>query len=129
MVRGLGISSDVGDGNDILDVYHKTMQALENIRQGLGPHFLEFSTYRWREHCGPFYDNDLGYRTENEFKEWQKLDPLRRFEDFLLENADVADAQIRKMKATQQGLVDRAFEFAEQSPFPEDEQAYFGLYA
>ena len=39
--------------------------ALADIRAGGGPRFLEFSTYRWREHCGPFYDNDIGYRTES----------------------------------------------------------------
>ena len=28
------------------------------IRAGGGPRFYEFATYRWREHCGPLYDND-----------------------------------------------------------------------
>ena len=34
-------------------------------------------TYRWLEHCGPAYDNQIGYREESEFKKWQKKDPLR----------------------------------------------------
>ena len=37
---------------------------MTRIRAGRGPQFVELETYRWREHCGPNYDNDLGYRTE-----------------------------------------------------------------
>ena len=129
MVKGLGISSDYGDGNDILGVYEKTAQALGSIRQGNGPFFLEFFTYRWREHCGHLYDNDLGYRTESEFNEWQKLDPIRRFEDYLLNRAIATEAQIQAIKESQQAMVNDAFEFAEQSPFPESSIAYLNMYA
>ena len=51
----------------------------KSISQGGGPQFIEFDTYRWREHCGPNYDNDLGYREESEFLYWKKKDPLKVF--------------------------------------------------
>ena len=46
------------------------------IRTDGGPGLIELETYRWREHCGPNYDNDIGYRTEEEFEMWKDNDPL-----------------------------------------------------
>ena len=37
--------------------------AVARARAGDGPTFILADTYRWREHCGPNYDNDIGYRT------------------------------------------------------------------
>ena len=39
------------------------------------PYFLELPTYRWREHCGPGYDNDIGYRSDLNLSFKQK-DPI-----------------------------------------------------
>ena len=38
--------------------------------------FLEIETYRYREHVGPDYDWDLGYRTEHEVLEHMAKDPV-----------------------------------------------------
>ena len=53
--------------------------SLDKIRSGNGPMFIEFKTYRWREHCGPNYDNNLGYRDESEFLRWKKNDPISNY--------------------------------------------------
>ena len=49
-----------------------------------GPGLIELETYRWREHCGPNYDNDIGYRTEEEFEMWKDNDPLGILEKRLI---------------------------------------------
>ena len=67
LAKSHGIESFQGDGNNVLEVYQLMEKAIEIIRKGNGPVFLELKTYRWREHCGPYYDNHLGYRTEEEF--------------------------------------------------------------
>ena len=41
------------------------------MQKNKGP-FYSLNTYRHREHCGPNYDNNIGYRTEKEFKHWKK---------------------------------------------------------
>ena len=74
MVAGLGLKILHGDGNDVQFVFKTASDAVSGIRSGSGPVFMEFSTYRWREHCGPFYDNDIGYRSEQEFEEWKRKD-------------------------------------------------------
>lgn len=71
-----GCHTATADGNDIIAVMAAVEPAIARARGGEGPIFLEFSTYRWREHCGPNYDDDLGYRPEGELATWEKLCPI-----------------------------------------------------
>lgn len=128
-VRGLGTAADAGDGNDAEEVYRKITRAIGDVREGGGPWFLEFTTYRWREHCGPNYDNDLGYRAEEEFLEWKARDPIRRMRRRLLAADELNDAAIAQTEAEILEEVDAAFLFARESPFPETEEAFSGVYA
>ena len=84
MVECIGIDGAQGDGNNPEEVYQLISEAVESIRQKKEPGFLEFFTYRWREHCGPNFDNDLGYRTEEEFEMWKKRDPIKNYQIRLL---------------------------------------------
>jgi pyruvate dehydrogenase E1 component alpha subunit len=76
LARGYGIKSFFADGNDIAAVYDVGKKAVALARSGKGPVLCEFPTYRWREHCGPNYDNNIGYRTEKEFLAWKQKDPI-----------------------------------------------------
>lgn len=71
------------DGNDVSAVNEVTAQAVEKARAGEGPSFIEYTTYRWREHCGPNFDNKLGYRTEQEYEDWRRKCPLATAEEKL----------------------------------------------
>ena len=77
MVSAQGIETEYANGNDISEVHHITSNSVDKIKNGSGPQFLQFSTYRWREHCGPNYDNDIGYRSEEEFELWKSKDPIK----------------------------------------------------
>ena len=129
LVAGLGIEVGSGDGNDVAQVYAMTREAIANMRAGGGPKFLEFSTYRWLEHCGPNYDNDLGYRTEAEFLEWKAKEPIGRWEGSLVSRGVMSDADVQKMQADIEREVAAAFGFAEESPFPAAASATTDLYA
>jgi len=128
MVKGLGISSEHCDGNNIWEVFSLADKAAAGIRNGNGPYFLEFSTYRWREHCGPNFDNDLGYRTEEEYLSWKERDPIALLEAQLLAQGAMDQAGIEEMEGTIQTEVEEAFNYAEKSPFPNPEDAFVGLY-
>ena len=99
------------------------------ILAGEGPVFIEFSTYRWREHCGPFYDNNIGYRSEQEFEEWKQREPIDRFEKDLLKQGVVTQAELDDMDRAVTIETEEAFDFAETSPFPAPDDAFTGLYA
>ena len=129
MAEGLGMKSGTGDGNDVAEVYTKTIEALAHIRAGEGPQLLEFSTYRWLEHCGPNYDNDLGYRTEAEYLAWKAKEPIARFESALLAGGIVSAAEVKQMVLDIEIEINEAFEFADSSPFPNAACAYTDLYS
>ena len=128
MAEGLGLKSGNSDGNDVAEVYTKTVEALASIRGGEGPQLLEFSTYRWLEHCGPNYDNDLGYRTEVEYLAWKAKEPIARFESVLLASDIVSVAEVKQMDLEIVSEVNNAFEFADASPFPSAASAYTDLH-
>lgn len=118
MVAAMGIDSFFEDGNDIVSSYQRFKSVTNHIKQGNGPAFIELSTYRWREHCGPNYDNHLGYRSEEEFITWQEKEPIKRFETWLLEHQLMTAEQMKTLRE-QVGLeIKAAFEFAENSDFP-----------
>ncbi|NQU38483.1 MAG: thiamine pyrophosphate-dependent dehydrogenase E1 component subunit alpha [Lentisphaerae bacterium] len=125
----MGMRAERGYGNDVLEVYAKAQQAILSIREGTGPVFLEFATYRHREHCGPNLDDDLGYQPEDERQLWLGRDPISRFQRSLLVAKTITDRDLDAMAVALQRDVDEAFEFAEASSFPEPTDAYEGVYA
>ncbi|HER25892.1 MAG TPA: thiamine pyrophosphate-dependent dehydrogenase E1 component subunit alpha, partial [Rhodospirillales bacterium] len=114
---------------DVLAVYDKTKIAVARARRGDGPTLLEFQTYRHREHCGPEYDNDVGYRTEQEFRDWLKRDPLELFKKHLGDIGVLQEAEIEALKEELKAEIDEAFQFAKDSPFPPPDNAARHVYA
>jgi len=129
IAKAYGIYADKGDGNAVMEVYEKTAMALEHLRQDRGPAYIEFKTYRWREHCGPNFDNDLGYRTEAEYLEWRKRCPLEQFERVMTNEGVLSPAEVEERKKTIEAEIEEAFHFARSSPFPSQEELYLHLCA
>ncbi len=129
MVEGIGIPGFSGDGNNVIEVYHQTLKALKEIRAGNGPRFLEFTTYRWREHCGPNFDNNIGYRTEEEYLHWRAKEPIGAFEAVMVNEGHLSESEVKEMERQINIEVDEAFHFAETSPFPKPEAAYTHLFS
>ena len=129
MVAAIGIPSAMTDGNDVEKTFQSASDAVSFVRNGHGPFFLELTTYRWREHCGPHFDNHLGYRSEEEFRQWKEKDPIQNFEKAVVERGEVTYLDIENMDKELIDEVNQAFEYVEQCPFPLEETAYHNLYA
>jgi len=129
MISGLGIPTFSGDGNDAAAVYVSVCDSVAAIRAGGGPRFVEFSTYRWLEHCGPSYDNHIGYRSESEFLEWQAKEPITRLERMMLDDSTLSFSELQLMTDNISLEVQEAFTFAESSPMPRADRAYTDLYS
>lgn len=126
MVKAMGINTEFGDGNNVIEVFEKTSKAVKRIKKGSGPQFLEFSTYRWREHCGTNYDNDIGYRTQEEYDRWKTKDPIANFK----KNYPEVDKELIDQLNNQiQNEVNQAFDFAKKSPFPDKNEIYKHLFS
>lgn len=129
LAKAYGIPGFQGDGNDVLEVYRLSGEALSDIRKGKGPVFLEFKTYRWREHCGPAYDNNLGYRSVEEFEEWRERCPIKIFEEKLLREKILGPKEMEKIKTELSDEIDEALLFAQKSPYPPKELLLKDVYA
>lgn len=98
------------DGNDVLAVYAAAKEAAERARNGGGPTLIENVTYRLSVHTTA--DDPTKYRDEEEVKEWEKKDPLPRFQNYLKEKGYLTDEDIEgleeEIKAEIQEAVDKA---------------------
>ena len=130
MVGAMGITSTNTDGLNLELCYEVMKNAVAAVRNGRGPHFLEFSTYRWREHCGYAFDNDLGYRTEDEFLFWQSRDPLTKLETELnFADRSLETNSVVQTKASIDVEIEAAFAAAENAPFPSYQEVFCDVLA
>ena len=106
------------DGNDVEAVLAIAREAVRRARAGEGPQFLELDTYRWREHCGPNFDDELNYRSADEIAAGKAGDPVARTRAKLLQEGRVSQSLLDKMTQQINSEVEEAFEFALSSPIP-----------
>lgn len=127
--RAYGMNFDTADGNDVMAVFEATRKAVLRARQGSGPTFLLFNTYRFREHCGPNFDNHLGYRTQAEYESWLSRCPIKRSK-VVLEGRNLLshDEEIHIVSELRKEI-DRAFIFAKEAPLADPLQASAHVYA
>lgn len=118
LAKGHGMDARQGDGNDAMKVLETAQQALGRIRDTKGPQFLEFKTYRWRGHCGPNEDEDLGVRSREELRVWQSRCPIRKLEKLLLDRRILKRQELEGIAQEIDEAIEEAVVFAKSSPFP-----------
>ncbi len=121
-----GIPGVVVDGNDVIAVYEAVKEAVKRARSGGGPTLIEAKTARWRGH---FEGDPQIYRTPEEIEEWKKKCPIKRFEEKLLKMGVLNEEKIKEIEDMIAKEIDEAVKFAEESPYPEPEEALEDVYA
>jgi TPP-dependent pyruvate/acetoin dehydrogenase alpha subunit len=124
-----GVRSLQSDGNDVREVFELSKSAVEKARSGQGPSFLEFATFRWREHCGPSYDDDLHYRDKLECEIWLERCPVKMFSDQLCEELIISHQEIKQTERIILSEIEEAVLFAKQSPFPSSDSLCSDIYS
>lgn len=124
-----GMAAYSGNGNDVEEVLRVSRGAIDEARSGKGPQFLEFSTYRWREHCGPNFDDELNYRSVQEIEFGMNGCPIANYTARLERGNEDIGRAIERHKAEIQEEIERAFEFALSSRMPSIEDAGGKVYA
>ncbi len=99
------------DGNDVLAVHEATKTALERARNGEGPTLIEALTYRLSMHTTA--DDPTRYRTEEELKEWEEKDPLKRFRIYLSDKGIWTEDWQQELEKKAKEKIDEAVEAAE----------------
>ena len=109
------------DGNDVECVYKTLTQLIENIRRAHMPHLVECLTYRFREHVGPLFDYDRGYRSKEEVDGWMAQCPSKRFSEKLIKEKIVSQSELEAMQLRWKKSADEAYALALNSPWPNPE--------
>ena len=116
-----GMPGLIADGNDVLDVYAKTCEAVDRARAGKGPTLIESKTYRT---CGHYVGHlETGYRSKDELAAWRERDPIKLFSHHLIETGVLDDAAISQMEREVKAQIEAALTFALESPFPDPAEA------
>jgi pyruvate dehydrogenase E1 component alpha subunit len=129
LARAHGMEVAQCDGQDVEAVYTCAGKALNKIRAGNGPAFIEFATYRWLEHCGPNDDTKLNFRPAGEFERWKQRDPVRLQSEALQHASVLLDSEYQAMCREVDTEIDDAVDFARKSPFPLRDQLGSFVYA
>ncbi len=119
-VNGLGIKTIRVNSYDWKEVFKKLNYSRNYVLREKKPIFIEFLTYRKYEHVGYLKDDHLKYRSSREINFWKKKDPLIKIYNYLLKK-DVSDIQLLRIKSKINIKIKKAFDFAEKSPFPKEE--------
>jgi pyruvate dehydrogenase E1 component alpha subunit len=98
------------DGMDIVAVHEATKQAVQRVRAGQGPVFLEFQTYRFRAHS--MFDAEL-YRQKAEVEEWKARGPIHTFSARLKAEGKLSEEEFLSIDAAANEEVAAAVAFAE----------------
>ncbi|AHB36785.1 pyruvate dehydrogenase (acetyl-transferring) E1 component subunit alpha [Spiroplasma apis] len=112
-VKGIatGIPSIKVDGNDFLAVYGVVKEAVEYVREGKGPVFIECDTYRLGAHSSS--DNPDIYRPKDEFEAAQKRCPLVRMKAYLISKKVWDDTKEEALNQEQDEFIRSEFDWAE----------------
>lgn len=101
--KGFGIPGLIADGQDVLDVYDKVMQAVDHARAGNGPSIIECKTFRAYGHGDHDDDRAARYRPEEEVEEGRKRDPIDVMKKVMVERGLMTKAEAKKMRAEYKG--------------------------
>ncbi|MDT8403896.1 pyruvate dehydrogenase (acetyl-transferring) E1 component subunit alpha [Sulfuriflexus sp.] len=118
-VSGYDIPSAQVDGQDIDKVYEAAQLAVEHVRSGKGPYFLELMTYRYRGHS---MSDSNAYRAKEEERMWGKRDPIIILRDRLIEAGEISLDEYSAMDTEiLEEIETDVIKFAEESPEPSAE--------
>ena len=124
-----GIPGIKVDGNDVLAVRAAADEAVARARRGEGPTLIEAVTYRWHGHNEGEETFAGAYRPQEEQDSWRAQEPILRFRDVLVSAGTVQAADLDAIDAQEKQAVEDAVTFAENSPFPDAEEAVAHLFA
>ncbi len=124
--EGYGMAGEFVDGMDVIAVREATLRAMERARKDGSPTLLEIRAYRYMGHSM----SDPGkYRTTEEIKKYQERDPILLFKDSLKEAKVFNDKDFEEIENLAKEAVQKAVDFAENSPFPDESELMTDIYA
>ncbi len=117
--------ADSIDGMYPEPVHEGVLRAVNRARQGDGPTLLEIKTYRYKGHS---ISDPQKYRTKEEVEEYKQKDPIEQVLKTIREKHYAAEEEIDAINRRVNDQVEEAVKFAEESPFPNDDEVLKDVY-
>lgn len=115
-VCGYNVPAVQTDGQDVEKVYEAAKVAVDHVRSGKGPYFLELMTYRYRGHS---MSDSNAYRAKEEERMWSKRDPIILLRDRLIEAKAMTMDDYKKLDdEVLDEIENEVIKFSEESPEP-----------
>lgn len=114
------------DGMSPEIVHDGVARAVNRAREKGGPTLLEIKTYRYKGHS---MSDPAKYRTKEEMEEFKLKDPLETTLTKLKNDFNLSDEEIENINDRVKAEVEEAVAFADESPFPDDDELYKDVYA
>ena len=124
---GYGMESHIIDGNNILEVYTKVSELVEDMRINPRPVLLEFKTFRMRGHEEA---SGTKYVPQELLDTWAEKDPLENFTSFLKKEKILTDDIIDGIRTEIQAEIDEHLKraYSEESITPNESKELSEVY-
>lgn len=126
MIESFKVESSAHDGQDLDIIEAASKHAVDKVRAGEGPYFLEFKTQRLAEHCGPkiFSEDDRTYILDPD----TPRDPVKLYQQRLTQEGLCSEDDIKHMQDTFRQEIDQAFTMAQNAAYPKREDLSKHIY-
>lgn len=127
IAKAHGVYAHLEKESQIEKIYDASKEAIDYIRSGSGPAFIEFETYRLSDHISS-RKSDLKDPSNRDTINEKGSSFIEQFRDKLMQKQLLTINALEEMEAKVAKEIQDAFAFAEESPFPifdlDDENAY-----
>ena len=113
------------DGMNPEAVHNALIEASKRARKGGGPTFLNVMTYRYKGHS---MSDPQKYRSKDEVKKYQKIDPLTTTLDTIIKKKYATNKWAEQIEEKVGKIVQESVDFSENSPYPDDSELYKDIY-
>ncbi len=117
---------DAVDGMSCEAVHEAIERAVKRAREGGGPTLLELKTYRYKGHS---ISDPQKYRTKDEVQKYKDRDPIEQILQTILNEKMATQEDIDAINARIDKIVEESVQYAEESPFPDDDEVLKDVYA
>lgn len=114
------------DGMTPESVHKGIEKAVKRAREKGGPSLIEIKTYRYKGHS---MSDPAKYRSKEEMEEYKLKDPVETTKEKLINDLHISEEEIEKIHERVKEQVDESIRFAEESPWPDDDELLKDVYA
>ncbi len=107
--RGYGMEAVRIDGNNLLEVYETIKGVREYCINNQKPYLIECMTFRMRGHEEA---SGVKYVPPELFELWEKKDPVKRYEEYLIETGVLSEAAAEQIKVDTKAYIETELQIA-----------------